>query len=104
MKNIEQHASENVCKILLGNKCDLTEKKVVDTSRGQSLADEYGIRFLETSAKLSLNVEDAFITIARDIKKKIIDVQESAGGAHAGPGKKGPLELSREEKKSKGCC
>eukprot|EP01027_Heterolobosea_sp_BB2_P006112 GEZU01009267.1.p1 GENE.GEZU01009267.1~~GEZU01009267.1.p1 ORF type:complete len:171 (-),score=18.98 GEZU01009267.1:492-1004(-) len=27
MKNIEQHATENVNKILLGNKCDLVEKK-----------------------------------------------------------------------------
>ena len=28
IRNIEQHASENVNKILIGNKCDLVEKKV----------------------------------------------------------------------------
>jgi len=35
------------------------------------LASEYNIKFLETSAKLSINVEEAFITLSRDIKTKI---------------------------------
>ncbi|KAM9964665.1 hypothetical protein ACTFIW_004439 [Dictyostelium discoideum] len=73
IRNIEQHASDSVNKILIGNKCDMTEKKVVDSSRGKSLADEYGIKFLETSAKNSVNVEEAFIGLAKDIKKRMID-------------------------------
>ena len=36
--------------------------------RGEQLAIEYGIKFMETSAKASINVEDAFFTLARDIK------------------------------------
>lgn len=76
MKNIEEHAAEGVNKVLLGNKCDLVEKKVVDTSRGQALADEYNIKFLETSAKNNINVEEAFFTIARDIKGRLIDTNE----------------------------
>ena len=79
MKNIEQHATENVNKILIGNKCDLVEKKVVSAERGQKLADEYGIKFLETSAKSNINVEEAFFTIGRDIKKRLIDSAEPAG-------------------------
>jgi len=73
MKNIEEHAAENVNKILIGNKCDLVEKKVVDTQRGQQLAEGYNIKFLETSAKNNLNVEEAFFSIARDIKSRLID-------------------------------
>jgi len=73
IRNIEQHATENVNRILIGNKCDMVDKKAVDTPRGQSLADEYGIKFLETSAKNNINVEEAFITLARDIKKRLID-------------------------------
>lgn len=35
------------------------------------LAAEYGVSFMETSAKANINVEDAFTKIARDIKKKM---------------------------------
>ncbi|KAL5060395.1 hypothetical protein RYX36_031999 [Vicia faba] len=52
IRNIEQHASDNVNKILVGNKADMDEsKRAVPTSKGQALADEYGIKFFETSAK-----------------------------------------------------
>uniref|UniRef100_A0A0D9WWI6 GTP-binding protein n=1 Tax=Leersia perrieri TaxID=77586 RepID=A0A0D9WWI6_9ORYZ len=48
IRNIEQHASDNVNKILVGNKVDMDAKRVVSTAQGQKLADEYGIKFFET--------------------------------------------------------
>eukprot|EP00761_Pharyngomonas_kirbyi_P012284 gb/GECH01012311.1/.p1 GENE.gb/GECH01012311.1/~~gb/GECH01012311.1/.p1 ORF type:complete len:217 (+),score=46.29 gb/GECH01012311.1/:1-651(+) len=77
MKNIEQHASKNVNKILLGNKCDLVEKKVITKEQGEQLAQEYDIKFFETSAKNNINVEEAFLTIAQDIKKRLIDTEHA---------------------------
>ncbi|KAG6430445.1 hypothetical protein SASPL_108512 [Salvia splendens] len=62
IRNIEQHASDNVNKIL-----------AVPTSKGQALADEYGIKFFETSAKTNMNVEEVFFSIARDIKQRLAD-------------------------------
>lgn len=47
IKNIEQHASESVNKILVGNKCDLLDQKVVDDDAARALAAEYGIKFME---------------------------------------------------------
>ncbi|KAL7754470.1 GTP-binding protein [Sorochytrium milnesiophthora] len=75
IRNIEQHASEGVNKILIGNKCDVAEKKVISKEQGQALADEYNIKFLETSAKSNIGVEEAFFSLARDIKKRLIDTQ-----------------------------
>jgi len=50
IRNIEQHASDNVNKILVGNKADMDEsKRAVPTARGQALADEFGIKFFETN-------------------------------------------------------
>ena len=63
--NIEQHASEGVNKILIGNKSDWTDKRAVPEELGRDLARELGIRFMETSAKLNEGVEEAFFTLAR---------------------------------------
>lgn len=43
----------------------------VSRERGEQLAIEYGIKFMETSAKASINVEEAFLTLASDIKAKM---------------------------------
>lgn len=90
VRNIEQHASDSVNKILVGNKCDLSDKKVIDFEAGNQLAEEYGIKFLECSAKSEINVDEAFISLAKDIKSRLNDdtpattsdnVDISAGGS-----------------------
>jgi Ras-related protein Rab-8A len=43
----------------------------VTRERGEQLAIEYGIKFMETSAKASIHVEEAFFTLAIDIKTKM---------------------------------
>lgn len=53
-----QHASADVERMILGNKCDMDEKRVVSKERGEQLAVEYGVKFMETSAKSSINVEE----------------------------------------------
>merc|ERR1712167_377919 len=70
MRNIEQHANEQVVKILLGNKCDMPDKKMVTWEQGNDLAKEYGIEFFETSAKTNVKVDEAFTAIARAIKDR----------------------------------
>ncbi|KAG2427245.1 hypothetical protein HYH02_014649 [Chlamydomonas schloesseri] len=78
MRNIEQHASDNVNKILVGNKLDLAEKRVVAEARGRALADEYGFRFFETSAKDNVAVEEAFLSVAKDVLHRMQGEQANA--------------------------
>lgn len=84
IRNIEEHASGDVEKMILGNKCDMTEKRNVSKERGERLAIEYGIKFMETSAKAGLNVEEAFFSIARSIKAKMDDKMTDGGYSQGG--------------------
>lgn len=79
----------------------------MDSARGKALADEYGIKFLETSAKNSINVEEAFITLAKDIKKRIIDNSpEPTGKTDNGVIPQGNLAQKQGQKPggNKSCC
>lgn len=64
-------ANAGVCKILVGNKCDMEENRRVSFEEGMELAKHYEIPFLETSAKNSINVENSFITMSNEIKRTI---------------------------------
>ncbi|CAG9789083.1 unnamed protein product [Diatraea saccharalis] len=71
LEEIDRYACDNVNKLLVGNKCDLTTKKVVDYTTANQYAEQLGIPFLETSAKNSTNVEQAFMTMAAEIKARV---------------------------------
>ncbi|KAL2634308.1 hypothetical protein R1flu_005787 [Riccia fluitans] len=71
LNEIDRYASENVNKLLVGNKSDLASKKVVDTQTAKAFADEIGIPFIETSAKNATNVDEAFMTMAAEIKNRM---------------------------------
>ncbi|XP_070546734.1 ras-related protein Rab-8A-like [Ptychodera flava] len=81
IRNIEEHASADVEKMVLGNKCDMEDRRQVTKERGEQLAIEYGIKFMETSAKASINVEEAFHTLATDIKIKMDKKMETSSAA-----------------------
>ncbi len=79
MHEIERFANPGVCKILVGNKCDMEEIRKVTTDEGAELARHFEIPFLETSAKNSINVEQSFITMSKEIKKNIQNKAVSSG-------------------------
>ena len=64
---IEKNASKNVLKVLIGNKTDLEEKRVITYNQGKEFADSYGLKYIETSAKKNLNVNEAFETLGREL-------------------------------------
>lgn len=97
---IQMHADVNVNKILIGNKCDMNDQRAVTTAEGEALANEYNIHFFETSAKQDLNVEKAFITIATDVKNRMID--EGSSGQSTGGHRIVATKTPKEEKR--GCC
>ncbi|XP_022447104.1 ras-related protein Rab-1B isoform X2 [Neophocaena asiaeorientalis asiaeorientalis] len=99
LQEIDRYASENVNKLLVGNKSDLTTKKVVDNTTAKEFADSLGIPFLETSAKNATNVEQAFLTMAAEIKRRM--------GPGAAPGGERPnlkIDSTPVKQAGGGCC
>ena len=100
---IEKNASKNVLRVLIGNKCDLEEKRVISSNQGKEFADTYGLKFIETSAKKNLNVTEAFETLGRELmaassEKKIVKQKQNKKISVA---KAQDLDMN---KKKGGCC
>ncbi|XP_074000246.1 RAS oncogene family member Rab35 [Rhodnius prolixus] len=66
LHEIEQNC-EVVNRILVGNKNDTPDRKVVLTEDAQRFADQMAIQLFETSAKENINVEEMFLAITRQV-------------------------------------
>ncbi|KAF3000451.1 GTP-binding protein of the rab [Neopestalotiopsis sp. 37M] len=100
LQEIDRYATEGVNKLLVGNKSDMSDKKVVEYTVAKEFADSLGIPFLETSAKNASNVEQAFLTMARQIKERMGSqaTTNTKPGVQVGPGH------SVSSSSSGGCC
>jgi len=102
LQEIDRYACEGVNKLLVGNKSDLTNKKVVEYTVAKEFSDQLNIPFLETSAKNATNVEQAFLTMAKQIKDRIGTTTITPGTqkqtVKVGPGTSVP------QQQSGGCC
>ncbi|GME67646.1 hypothetical protein B5S28_g4838 [[Candida] boidinii] len=101
LQEIDRYATSGVMKLLVGNKCDLTDKKVVDYAVAKEFADSRGIKFLETSAAESTNVEQAFIVMAKQIKAQMANLQPSTNNSKAALNLTGSAPVNGQQS---GCC
>ena len=56
---------------IAGNKCDLNNLRQVDINQGKELARKYGVNFIETSAKMNINIKECIYGIVKKIMEKI---------------------------------
>jgi GTPase SAR1 family protein len=100
MEQIQAHADNNVNKILIGNKFDLAQKRVVTHDEGLSLAKEFKIPFYETSAVNNTNVDQAFMTLVQDIKVRLdVEAQDMNRPSRASETTKKTLPRNNTTKK-----
>ncbi|KAI7866563.1 GTP-binding protein ypt1 [Mucor mucedo] len=101
LQEIDRYAAEGVNKLLVGNKSDLVDKKVVDTEQAKEFSESLKIPLLETSAKDATNVEQAFLTMAKQIKDRMgstMQQTQTKSTVKVGQG------AALEPKQSGGCC
>lgn len=80
MSQIEANAPENVTKILIGTKQDLSGERTVSYEEGKELANKYKIPFMESSAKTGYQVKEAFETLAKEVYAKFEEEDNEDGG------------------------
>eukprot|EP00606_Chrysophyceae_sp_TOSAG23-5_P001093 GSChrysophyteH2.ASY1.ANO1.507.1 assembled CDS len=68
---IDRYASENVDKLLVGNKCDLEDSRQVSKEMAQEFATTLKVNCIETSAKDASHVDDAFRSMAATIMGRL---------------------------------
>ena len=68
IKESNKNCKMNVCKILVGTKCDKPNRAVTE-DEGKKLAEEFGMHFFETSAKNNQNVEEIFNFLVKEMIK-----------------------------------
>ncbi|OMJ66329.1 hypothetical protein SteCoe_36857 [Stentor coeruleus] len=67
IEDIEENAPQNTVKVLVGNKVDMINHRVVDEESGRSLAAKYSMKYFETSAKDQTGVVEVFDYIAKKV-------------------------------------
>lgn len=67
LTEVDRYAGASVHKILIGNKSDRTDREV-SQELGEKFADQYGMPFLETSAKTANNIEELFHRLAKNLR------------------------------------
>ena len=83
--------------VLVGNKCDLEDKRQVSYEEGKELADKNEMMFFESSAKDGINVDNIFENSAKEIAKKIeqgfYDLENDTCGIKKGINRSGNQQI-----------
>ncbi len=68
LRDFKKYVKKEGVYILIGNKSDLTEQRAVTKERGKQIAEKIkASHFIETSAKLGENIEEAFTLLVNQI-------------------------------------
>lgn len=76
MRSIQKNGESDAQIMILGNKCDMEDKRMIGKGKGQVIAIQHGVRFLETSAMNNFNIDKAFLDLSECILGNMFDIQE----------------------------
>jgi GTPase SAR1 family protein len=63
ISEIKRMTPENTPLVLVGNKSDMTSKRIVEATEAMAFAEKSGIKYFETSAKTGQNIDPAFMAL-----------------------------------------
>ena len=77
--DLKEFGEEDVCVILVGNKCDLEDMRQVSTDEVSKKAEQYSVGFCETSALSAKNIDTAFQMLIKKVSEKIPNMDDKYG-------------------------
>lgn len=101
LAELRENATADITMMLVGNKIDLANQRVISTEEGKEYADRNGISFMEASALTASNVEASFLNILSEIYHKKANKEQTASAANGGGG---TVDVNVKADKKKGCC
>ena len=63
---MRQNGNPDMVIMLIGNKCDLDQRRQVSTEEGERFAKENQLIFMETSAKTAFGVEEVRLIVTNE--------------------------------------
>ncbi|CAB1317721.1 unnamed protein product, partial [Coregonus sp. 'balchen'] len=99
---IKTYSWDNAQVLLVGNKCDMEDERVVAADRGRQLSDQLGFEYFECSAKDNINVKQTFERLVDIICEKMSESLDNADPAITGA-KQGPQLTEQPERPHQDC-
>ena len=97
--SVQELKGKKIPMILIGNKIDKEERRVIETENGEALAAKFHLDFFETSNKTGINIQESALSLIN----KIIERRESGNDSFSMGTKSSKLKSSQHSKKKK-CC
>jgi small GTP-binding protein len=94
IEQIKEEAPEQIIIYLVGNKIDNENNRVVTNEEAKKLAEEFKLKYFETSAKNSINVDTTFLDLIKEIDSLYSTLDVDNNG----------MTINRIKKTRKRCC
>jgi len=93
LREIKNYTPDKTPIVFVGNKADLKDKRTVDESAARAFAEKHGLKYMETSAKENINVNEAFMSLAELI------VEQKFGNTNPNANKGGTVDMNKKTRK-----
>ena len=103
-ESVDKWASKNITMLLIGNKCDLEDKRKVAKEEGQEKANNLQLGFLEAPAFSGENLEKAFETMINEVYKKCHEEMLADEDLDIIQGEEINLDKKKDNNEKKQCC
>ena len=109
LDDARKHCNTDCVFWLIGNKCDLSDERIISKEEAKDFAKSNNLMFMETSAKNAYNVQEAFTNLVKEVHDRIqngiIDLKCQVPGIILGPNtEKHEDPLRRRNKVKNKCC